>query len=355
MHNNNRNRTSSAYPKTKATFEFLIRVSLTLRLLPLANLFYKTYAKITGAEILPPLETRFKKSIMRKRDYDFVFHIALLVAFRAAFSRLRDAIHRFSNFVARKLKSLLASKIFMLIISRCIQVFAAAATVYLLYKLGVYSYYKYTNDQRSANLIKRDMKSRLNHGLKRLKLKASIFMDKIYRGGIIAAIAIAVATLANAIFKIFFGVPIVGESLDAHEDFVNSVLYAPIVEEFVYRGIVLNLLNKFYNWINPVVREEYIDKNQPIELIGHISGNYLAPEDNVLLRGSVEKNITTLPNLATALLFADSHSSERKRGAFFYGLVFGGLTTKDNGNITSSVAAHMTNNALVYGLTRLGI
>lgn len=347
MHNNTRE-----YPITRKIFEAIIAIALFCRLIPIANLFYKLFSKITGTNLSPSLESRFRKNISRKRDYDFVFHLTIIGLFKVIFHRLNDNLLKLNFYIQRKIKRLLASRILLLILKPLTQVFAAMAAMFLLYKISLYGYYKYNNDHVSAEVQKKNIIDLLNQGFSSVKSHCRKFMEKVFSGGIVAAVQILASILISIILKPF--VTLFDNRDPIQEaDFTDAVFYAPIVEEFVYRGIVLNIFNAVYNWVNPVVKEEYVAQDRPVTSIGAAINVVCSLEKNILSERNLEKNITTMPNLAVALLFADAHSESIKNGAFVKGLIFGGLTTKDEGDITSSVAAHMTNNFMVWCLYKL--
>lgn len=254
---------------------------------------------------------------------------ALLVVFAFYFSNLAKGLRGLNFFIQKRCKRFLATRIPMLILRYFFSTIIAATAAIMLYKAGRYAYYRYNNDANAAELEKQSVLSFLHSVCKNTAIK----FYKLVSFGVLNAKQVIHALVIDIIIKQVVGYNPIIDS-DTNASFEDTVFYAPIVEELVYRGIFLNLANMFYDWINPDLHEN--QANQPANLIDY-------------------KN--TAPNIATALLFTAGHDyTDRIRAfsIFTRGLNLGALTNKNNGNITPSISDNMQRNLQAWCIKRFG-
>lgn len=256
----------------------------------------------------------------------------------------------------------LESRFFARLARRFFKLTFFASSALMFYKTALFGYYKYTAQEEAAAKEKAEMLTLGQKAFQFCKKQAFDFVKQTAIGMVVATFSLTTfiaGTIAYEAAMVYFwpdydfGFDDADDDVDNDnlptESFTDLVVFAPLLEEIMYRGIVLPLMKKaIHNAIN------YFKQPAP----GNAENANAIPtaptEEEANQADAANENTNTVvdhaANFGTAVLFAQAHSDIRKPYAFFGGLVSGELTRRYG--LTAAWAEHTTNNGIAYLATR---
>lgn len=263
-------------------------------------------------------------------------------------------VHLMQMFLESRFFARLAQKYFKL------SMLASAGIIFL--KTTRFGYFKFTGQEQKAAKEKEEALSWAQTAFEFCKTNAIKFVKQAAIGMVVGTLSLTTFVMGNIAYAavcLYFWPDTQFDDYDADDDadldvpdesFMDVVIFAPILEEIVYRGMVLPLMKKAIHYIVDYFKA----KEQVVEHDVEATIPTVTTKEEAEQATQAEEPNTLIDhaaNVGTAVLFAAAHSKERQPYAFLGGLVNGELTRRYG--IVASMAEHMTNNSIAYAATTL--